>query len=101
MEEGAGIAQVIRVTRYPILEIAEVVEVGGYTVFARMVGPADKYSHDFFLVKISKPLKVANLHHEKGSPVEHGEFSFNCGEELRVGDRLEVLISAPAPENSP
>jgi hypothetical protein len=101
MEEGTGIAQVIRVTKHPIVEIAEGVEVGGYTVDARMEGPADKYSRDFFLVKISKPLKFANLHHEKGSQMEHGEFSFNCGEELMVGDKLEVLIFASVPENSP
>ena len=101
MEEGTGIAQVIRVTKDPIVEIAEGVEVGGYTVYARMEGPVDRYSHDVLLVKISKPLKAANLHHERGSPIEQGEFSFNCGEALRVGDKLEVLIFAPAPENSP
>jgi hypothetical protein len=101
MEEATGIAQVIRVTKYPIVEIAEGVEVGGYIVYARMDGPLDKYSHDFLMVKISKPMKVANLHHEKGSPMEHGEVSFNCGEELRVGDKLEVLIFARAQENSP
>lgn len=94
MEECTGIAEVIRVTKHPVVEIAEGVEVGGYTVQARMYAPPDKYSHDSFLVKITKPC----LQHEKGSQMEHGEFSFESGEELKIGDKLEILIS-PSPEN--
>ncbi len=30
--------------------------------------------------------------------MEHGEFSFESGEELKIGDKLEILIS-PSPEN--
>jgi hypothetical protein len=92
MEVGTGVAQVIRVTKHPVVEIAEGVEVGGYTVYAKIYAPVDKYSHDFFLVKISKPSECANLHHAKGSLMEHGEFSFECGQELKVGNKLEVLI---------
>ena len=32
--------------------------------------------------------------------MEHGEFSFDSGEELKVGDKLEILIS-PAHPNDP
>ena len=42
MEECAGIAEVIRVTKHPVIEIAEGVEVGGSTIPARMYATADK-----------------------------------------------------------
>jgi len=92
MAEDTGIAEVIRVTKHPVVEIAEGVEVGGYTVQARMYAPAQKYLHDLFLVRISKPSGFAHLQHQKGTPMEHGEFSFDSGEELKVGDKLEILI---------
>jgi hypothetical protein len=95
MEEGTGIAEVIRVTKHPVVEIAEGIEVGGYTVHARMYSPAHKYVDDFFLVKILKP----DLQHEKSSQMEHGEFNFDSGEALNIGDKLEILISPAAPEN--
>jgi hypothetical protein len=101
MEEGAAIAEVIKVTRHPVFEIAEGVEVGGYTIHARINVPADKYSHDCFRVKISKPSACASLQHEKASQMTHGEFSFDSGEELKVGDKLEILILPPAPDNLP
>ena len=84
MEEATGIAEVIRVTKHPVVEIAEGVEVGGYTIRARMYAPADKYIHDLFLVKISKPSVFASFQHEKGFKLENGEFSFDRGEELRT-----------------
>ena len=93
MAEDTGIAEVIRVSKHPVIEIAEGVEVGGYTVQARMYAPAQKYSHDLFLVKISKPSEFAHFQHEKGFQMEHGEFSFDSGDELKVGDKLEVLIT--------
>jgi hypothetical protein len=93
MEEGTGIAEVIRVTKHPIVEIAEGVEVGGYTVHARMYAPADRYSKEVFLVKISKPFAFSTIQHEHGSRMKQGEFSFDAGEELKIGDKLEILIS--------
>jgi hypothetical protein len=101
MEEYAGIAEVIRVTKHPVVEIAEGVEVGGYTIRARMYAPADKYIHDLFLVKISKPSVFASFQHEKGFKLENGEFSFDSGAELKVGDKLEILICSAAPEDLP
>ena len=92
MDEGTGIAEVIKVTKHPVIEIAEGVEVGGYTVHARICAPPDKYSHDHFLVKISKPCELTNRRHGKDPKMEHGEFRFESGEELKVGDRLEILI---------
>ena len=99
MEQGIGIAEVIRVTRHPIVEIAEGVEVGGYTVRARMCAPAHRYSKEVFLVKISKPSAYSTVLHEHGSQMEHGEFSFDSGEELKIGDKLEILISPAFPED--
>jgi hypothetical protein len=99
MQEGTGIAEVIRVTKHPIVEIAEGVEVGGYTVRARMCPPAQRYSKEIFLVKISKPSAYSTVQHEHGSPMEHGEFSFDSGEELKVGDRLEILILPALPDD--
>jgi hypothetical protein len=97
MEESAGIAEVIRVTKHPVVEIAEGVEVGGYTFYARMYAPADKCLHDLFFVKISKPSEVASFQHEKGFMMENGEFSFDSGAELKVGDKLEILIFPSCP----
>jgi hypothetical protein len=71
--ECAGIAEVLRVTKHPAVEIAEGVEVGGSTIHARMCAPADKYSSGLFLVKISKPSELASLQHEKGLRMENGE----------------------------
>jgi hypothetical protein len=101
MEECAGIAEVISVTKHPVVEIAEGVEVGGSTIHAKIYAPADKYSHGRFLVKISKPSEFASLQHEKDLRMENGEFSFDSGEELKVGEKLEVTILRTAPENLP
>jgi hypothetical protein len=46
-------------------------------------------------VKILKPFEHASLHHEKGLLMENGEFGFDSGEELKVGERLEILILLP------
>jgi hypothetical protein len=61
-----------------------------------MYAPAHKYSHGFFLVRISKPSEIAYLKHERCSRMEFGEFSFDSGEELKIGDKLEILISPAA-----
>jgi hypothetical protein len=92
MKECAGIAVVIRVTKHPVLEIAEGIEVGGCTIHARMYAPGDQYSHGVFLVKISKPSGFVSLQPERSLRMENGEFSFNSGEDLKVGEKLEILI---------
>ena len=97
MAESTGIAEVIKVTKHPVVEIAEGVEVGGLTVRARMYAPADEFSNDVYLVKISNPY----LKHEQASQMEHGEFSFEAGAELKIGDKLEILISPAVPPNRP
>jgi hypothetical protein len=99
MQEGTAIAEVIRVTKHPVVEIAEGVQVGGCTVRARLFSP-DAYSKgSFIVVKITKPSVFISLQHEKGSLMEHGEFSFDAGEELKVGDKLDILISSAAAED--
>ena len=99
MKECAGIAEVIRVMKHPVVEIAEGVEVGGCTIHARMYAPANQYSHGFFLVKISKPSALAPLQRERNLRMENGEFSFDSGEELKVGEKLEIFVLLAAPEN--
>jgi hypothetical protein len=100
MEEATAIAKVIRVTKHPVVEIAEGVQVGGCTVRARVSTP-DTYSKgSFIVVKISKPSVFISLQHEKGSLMEHGEFSFDSGEELKIGDKLDILISSAAEDPS-
>jgi hypothetical protein len=97
MEEGTGIAEVTRIMKHPIVEVAEGVEVGGYTIQAKMYVPAAKYSKDFCLVKILKPKGLNRLQPERGWQMEHGEFAFDSVKELAVGDRLEISILPAAP----
>ena len=86
-----GVAEVISVTKQPIVEVAEGVEAGGnYAIEAKICDPADKYSNGSFRVKISKP---ADLAEKKPSLVDHGRFTFDCERELKAGDRLEISIS--------
>jgi hypothetical protein len=93
MEDAAGIAEVVRVTKHPVVEIAEGVEVGGYTIQARICPAAHKCANGLFLVKVSKPSEIACHQRERGLQMKHGEFSFDSGELLKVGDKLEILIS--------
>jgi hypothetical protein len=73
MEEGSGIAEVTGVTKHPVVEVAEGVEVGSYTVHAKMYVPAVKYSNDFYLVKIMEPKGLDYLQPERGWQMERGE----------------------------
>jgi len=52
--------------------------------------PANKYSNDFFRVKISKPIDLAD---RVPSVMEHGIFTFDSYRELKVGKLLEIRIS--------
>ena len=99
MEENTGIAEVIRVANHPVVEIAEGVEVGGCTVYARINDPVQKYSHASFMVQILKPIGLAHIQREKGLRIEHGQFRFDSGEDLKVGDKLEISISPAFPDD--
>jgi hypothetical protein len=86
-----GVAEIVSVTKQPIVEVAEGVEAGGsYAIEAKICVPADNYSNDFFRVKISKPADLAG---KTPSLVNHGRFTFDCERELKVGDKLEIFIS--------
>jgi hypothetical protein len=86
-----GIAQVVSVTRQPIVEVAEGVEAGGsYTIVARIYPPADNYSKCCFQVKISKPIDLAD---KIPSVMDHGRFTFYSERQLKVGDQLDIDIS--------
>lgn len=97
MEEGSGIAEVTGVTKHPVVEVAEGVEVGGYTIRAKMYVPAVKYSNDFYLVKIMEPKGLDYLQPERGWQMERGEFAFDSVKELQVGDRLKISILPATP----
>ena len=89
-----GIAEVVSVTRQPIVEVAEGVEAGGsYTIGARIYAPADMYSIDCFQVKISKPIDLAD---KIPSVMDHGRFTFHSERQLKVGDKLDIYISPAA-----
>jgi hypothetical protein len=86
-----GLAEVLSVTKQPIIEVAEGVEAGGsYAIEAKICAPADKYSNGFFRVKISKPADLAG---KVPSLVNHGRFTFDSERELKAGDTLEISIS--------
>ena len=97
MEEGSGMAEVTGVTKHPVVEVAEGVEVGSYTVRAKMYVPAVKYSNDFYLVKIMEPKGLDYLQPERGWQMERGEFAFDSVKELQVGDRLKISILPATP----
>jgi hypothetical protein len=90
MEESRGTAEVIKVTKHPILEIAEGVEVGGYTIEAKMSAPAKRYSTAIFSVKITKP---DDLSDRVPSVMDYGKFTFDSPRELKFGELLEISIS--------
>jgi hypothetical protein len=100
MKENDGIAEVIRVTKHPVVEIAEGVEVGGCTIHARMYAPPDQFSRGLFLVKISKPCEITSRQHASNLRMENGEFSFDSGEELKVGEKLEIFIVHAGPDTT-
>ena len=84
-------AQVVSVTRQPIVEVAEGVEAGGsYTIVAGIYPPADNYSKYCFQVKISKPIDLAD---KRPSVMDHGRFTFYSDRQLKVGDQLDIDIS--------
>jgi hypothetical protein len=85
------LAEVLSVTKQPIIEVAEGVEAGGsYAIEAKICAPADRYSNGFFRVKISKPADLAG---KVPSLVKHGRFTFDSERELKAGDTLEISIS--------
>jgi hypothetical protein len=92
MEEGTGIATVTGITKHPIVEVAEGVEIRRFTARAEMHAPAHKYSKDLFLVRILKPAALGSHQLEPGSLMVRGEFEFEAAEEVKVGDRLEISI---------
>jgi hypothetical protein len=98
MEEAFGIAEVTGVTRHPVTEVAEGVEVGGYTIRARMYEPAVKYSNAFYLVKIVEPKGLDYSQPSRGWQMEQGEFAFDSVKELAVRDRLKISILPAASE---
>src|ERR1700693_144587 len=92
MEEGTGVAKVTSVTKHPVVEVAEGVTVGGYTVHAKMHVPALKYSSGLFLVKILEPAALQYLQDERGSLMTGGVFEFGAVGGVSVGKKLTISI---------
>jgi hypothetical protein len=44
MQEDKTIAEVTQVTKHPVVEVSEGVKTGGFTVHAKIVPPAEKFS---------------------------------------------------------
>ena len=97
MEEAVGIAEVTGITRHPVTEVAEGVEVGGYTIRARICEPAVQYSNNFYLVKILEPKGLDYSQPARGWQMEHGDFAFDSVRELALRDRLKISILPVAP----
>jgi hypothetical protein len=57
---------VTRVTKHPVVEVAEGGQVGGFTIHAKMYVPANEYSTDLYLVKIIEPIGLQYLQPEEG-----------------------------------
>ncbi|HEV3210948.1 MAG TPA: hypothetical protein VGY91_11855 [Chthoniobacterales bacterium] len=98
MEESIGIAAVFSVEKHPVVEVAQGVQTGGYTIRAGMQAPARKYSDRLYLVKILEPKDLEYLESRHEWEMEHGVFSFGSVRELKVGTKLRIAIY-PAPRS--
>jgi hypothetical protein len=86
-----GIAEVVSVSRRPIVEVAEGIEAGGgYAIEAKIYEPTGKHSKESFRVRIFKPIDLAD---KVPSVVDHGRFTFFSDRALKAGDRLEISVS--------
>jgi hypothetical protein len=85
-------AIVTRVTTHPTYELAEGVEVSPVTVTAKMYVPAQKYLNDIYLVRVLKP-GLDRDPPKQGRVMEHGEFQFDAGLEIKIGDRFEISVT--------
>jgi hypothetical protein len=97
MDESPILAEVTKVTKHPVVEVAEGIQVGGFTVHAKMYVPAHKFSKDLYRVKILEPVALQYLQHEQGSWMEHGEFQFDSVDEVSVGTQLKISILLAEP----
>jgi hypothetical protein len=90
-------AIVTRVDKHPVVEVAQGVKVGGFTVYAKMYAPKRKYSTGLYLVRILEPYAVQYLQYEQGSLMEHGEFQFDSVDEISVGTRMKISLVPAMP----
>lgn len=98
--EIAPEAIVTKVTKHPIVEVAEGVQVRRFTVYAQMYVPAHKYSTDLYLVKIVEPGALQYLQPEQGWLMEHGEFQFDAVDDVPIDTRLKISV-VPAASTPP
>ena len=88
--EETGVAEVVSVTKKPPALKNNGAAEPIYAIQAKMYLPLKKYSNDVFRVRISKPIDLAN---RVPSAMDHGIFTFDSYDELKVGKLLEVRIS--------
>jgi hypothetical protein len=87
-----NIAVVTEVIKQPVVNV-EGLQIGGFTVRAKMNAPAHAFSNDIYKVKVLKPIELTGLQVDPGSIMEHGEFQFDSPKEPKIGDKLEISIT--------
>jgi hypothetical protein len=90
MEEIAAIAQVIGTIKKPPTSRKNRFEGPVYLIKAKIYLPPNKYLNDLFRVSVCEPIDLA-----KGPPavMEHGIFTFDSCQKLKVGKLLGIIVS--------
>jgi hypothetical protein len=74
-------------------EVTPGIKITVYQVEARMLVPANKFSDDVYMVRITKPEGIGDLMDDEGTLMEHGRFSFDSTQEVPRDTELEVEIT--------
>jgi hypothetical protein len=74
-------------------EVTPGIKITVYHVEARMLVPANKFSDDVYIVRITKPEGIGDLMDDEGTLMEHGRFSFDSTQEAPKDTELEVEIT--------
>jgi hypothetical protein len=78
-------------------EVTPGIKITVYQVEARMLVPANKFSDDVYMVRITKPEGIGDLMDDEGTIMEHGRFSFDSTQEIPKETQLEVEINPIEP----
>ena len=78
-------------------EVTPGIKITVYRVEARMLVPANKFSDDIYMVRITKPEGMGDLMDDEGALIEHGRFSFDSTQEVLKDTELELEITEIAP----
>ena len=78
-------------------EVTPGIKITVYRVEARMLVPANKFSDDIYMVRITKPEGMGDLMDDEGALMEHGRFPFDSTQEVPKDTELELEITEIAP----